>query len=209
MNHEASTLNQILDPEAPPMPESNKISRSLSAEKNTDDNSVATIVMAQRDRLRTRCDALEAERDGFKQELQLQVMTSESLKTDNAQLYEKVKFLQNFRRKDFNDRDLDIEALEQRYESSVDPFKQFSKTERQRKLNEMTPIERIVYMLARQLLATKEARTILFFYILGMHLLVFLTTFHWSHSSACDFSEHHSVMHLHHGPPKIEEAVAD
>ena len=134
-------------------------------------------------------------------------MTSESLKTDNAKLYEKVKYLQNFQRNKVNERDLDLEALEHRYEASVDPFKQFSKAERQRKLNEMTPIERIVYMLARQLLVTKEARTALFFYILGMHFLVFITTFHWSHSSACDFSEHHAVAHLHHGPPKIEDTL--
>jgi len=29
--------------------------------------------------------------------------------------------------------DLDLEALEQRYEASVDPFRQFSRAERQRK----------------------------------------------------------------------------
>ena len=31
------------------------------------------------------------------------------------------------------DRDLDLEALEHRYEASVDPFRQFSRAERQRK----------------------------------------------------------------------------
>jgi len=86
---------------------------------------VATIVMAQRDRLRARCEALEAERDSFKKELQVQVQSAESLKTDNTKLYEKVRYLQSFSNvnnaraahfnKKSNDRDLDLEALEQRY----------------------------------------------------------------------------------------------
>jgi len=61
------------------------------SEKAQDDHSVATIIMAQRDRLRARCDMLEAERDSFKRELQMQVQTSEGMKTDNSKLYEKVR----------------------------------------------------------------------------------------------------------------------
>mmetsp|Transcript_19532 Transcript_19532/g.25303 ORF Transcript_19532/g.25303 Transcript_19532/m.25303 type:complete len:749 (+) Transcript_19532:215-2461(+) len=203
---QANTLDAILDGrEAPPSPPKPSIEKKYQE----DDHSVATIVMAQRDRLRVRCDALEAERDGFKRELQMQVLTSESLKSDNSKLYEKVKYLQNFR-VNKTDRDLDLEALEQRYEDSVDPFKQFSKAERKRKLNQMSPIERIVYMFARQLLGTKQMRTALFCYIVGMHFLVFVTTFHWSHyATSCDFSDHHMVDHLHHAPPKIEKFVGD
>ena len=97
--------------------------------------------MAQRDRLRSRCDALEAERDSFKRELQAQVQSAEGMKTDNTKLYEKVRYLQSFSggNSDYswgNNRasgDLDLEALEQRYEASVDPFRQFSRAERQRK----------------------------------------------------------------------------
>lgn len=126
-----NTLLNILDPNSAPLanpPASNTI--SAASEKAIDDHSVATIVMAQRDRLRARCDALEAERDSFKRELQVQVQTSESLKTDNTKLYEKVRYLQTFNsgssqggsaymRSGRNDRDLDLEALEQRYEASV------------------------------------------------------------------------------------------
>jgi homeobox protein cut-like len=127
-----------------------------------DDHSVATIVMAQRDRLRARCEALEAERDSFKRELQGQVGASESLKADNTKLYEKVRYLQNYNKGPSNrgaynrtsggDRDLDLEALEQRYEASVDPFRQFSKSERQRKLNDMSPMERTVFIVAKTVL---------------------------------------------------------
>ncbi|KAL3788778.1 hypothetical protein ACHAWO_008588 [Cyclotella atomus] len=125
-----NTLLNILDPNAPPVPNppSSSTNSTTATEKADDDHSVATIVMAQRDRLRARCDALEAERDSFKRELQVQVQTAESLKTDNTKLYEKVRYLQTFNsgsnksgsaysRGGRNDRDLDLEALEQRYEA--------------------------------------------------------------------------------------------
>jgi homeobox protein cut-like len=165
-----ATLQSILDPNAPPPP-APLVDASPSpsaAEKADDDHSVATIVMAQRDRLRARCEALEAERDSFKRELQAQVQASESLKADNTKLYEKVRYLQNYNKAPSNrggggggaynrnsggaDRDLDLEALEQRYEASVDPFRQFSKSERQRKLNEMSPMERTVFIVAKTVL---------------------------------------------------------
>lgn len=148
------TLKGILEPEALSTPSAKQIEvPSQPNEKEQDDHSVATIVMAQRDRLRVRCEALEAERDSFKRELQAQVQSSESLKADNAKLYEKVRYLQNFgKSKTLQHRDLDLEALEQRYEASVDPFKQFSKTERQRKLKEMSPMERTVFFVAQTFL---------------------------------------------------------
>lgn len=148
------TLQNILDPDAPSVSASKTPEQSSQAtEKEQDDHSVATIVMAQRDRLRVRCEALEAERDSFKRELQAQVQSAESFKTDNAKLYEKVRYLQNFgKSKTVHHRDLDLEALEQRYEASVDPFKQFSKSERQRKLNEMSPMERMVFIVAKTFL---------------------------------------------------------
>lgn len=224
-----ATLQSILDPNAPitplpPFPESSGSKVSVSAvEKADDDHSVATIVMAQRDRLRARCEALEAERDSFKRELQIQVQAAESLKTDNTKLYEKVRYLQNYsstqtgggggsiynRHKTLNDRDLDLEALEQRYEASVDPFRQFSRAERQRKLNEMSPMERIVFIVAKTVLGSKEMRTGLFFYVLAMHLLVFVTTYHWSHQGGC--GSHHELMdkeQLSHMAPDRQQAAA-
>jgi homeobox protein cut-like len=148
------TLKRILDPEGTSTPSAKQIEvQSQPTEQEQDDHSVASIVMAQRDRLRVRCEALEAERDSFKRELQAQVQASESFKADNTKLYEKVRYLQNFgKSKTSQHRDLDLEALEQRYEASVDPFKQFSKTERQRKLKEMSPMERTVFVVAQTFL---------------------------------------------------------
>lgn len=153
-------LQSVLDPTAErssSKPEAKlPIAPLTSSERAEDDHSVATIVMAQRDRLRARCEALEAERDSFKRELQAQVSAADSLKMDNTKLYEKVRYLQNFAGKNNRthkaEQDLDLEALEQRYEASVDPFRQFSRAERQRKLNEMPPMERTVFVVAKTVL---------------------------------------------------------
>jgi len=207
---EASTLNSILDPDAPPPPPKAEPAPAKS-DKEADDHSVATIVMAQRDRLRARCDALESERDSFKRELQVQVQSAESLKADNTKLYEKVRYLQSFSNsannrggKRANDRDLDLEALEQRYEASVDPFRQFSRAERQRKMQEMPPMDRVVFILAKTVLGTRAMRTALFVYVTCLHLLVFITTAHWSHNGGCDHSDHEHLAHL---PPVVHEAA--
>jgi len=222
-----NTLQQVLDPNAPLVIDSTPKAKTTtpsaaSQERANDDHSVATIVMAQRDRLRARCDALEAERDSFKRELQVQVQTSESLKTDNTKLYEKVRYLQSFNATSggssmrgrnsslSSDRDLDIEALESRYEASVDPFRQFSRAERQRKYNEMSPLEKVVFIVAKTTLGSKEMRKALFFYVLGMHLLVFVTTYHWSHSSSCDFlHKHEALAHFHGGMPIPESPAGE
>mmetsp|Transcript_25752 Transcript_25752/g.37422 ORF Transcript_25752/g.37422 Transcript_25752/m.37422 type:complete len:832 (+) Transcript_25752:45-2540(+) len=229
-----NTLQQILDPTATPISSTlpkaeGTIAQSspltaAAAERANDDHSVATIILAQRDRLRARCDALEAERDSFKRELQVQVQAAESLKSDNAKLYEKVRYLQNFSSKSsrmggssgthgrnnrievgMGDRDLDLEALEQRYEASVDPFRQFGRAERQRKLREMSPMERVVFIVAKTVLGSKEMRKALFFYVIGMHLLVFITTYHWSHELGCEtIHQHEALKHFHGGMPLPE-----
>jgi homeobox protein cut-like len=214
-----STLEKILDPSSSkgdiPIIHAEAVVSSVSdsaTEKRNDDHSVATIVMAQRDRLRARCDALEAERDSFKKELQVQVSTTESLKADNTKLYEKVRYLQSYSNSSGLqarkvDRDLDLEALESRYEASVDPFRQFNRTERQRKIKEMSPMERIVFIVARTVLGSKEMRTVLFFYVLGMHLLVFVTTYHWSHG-CYSVMPSSTIDQMHAGLPELEpEAV--
>lgn len=232
-----NTLQSILDPDNPtPSSELDAILQHQSQQKqtavdndhNNNEHSVATIIMAQRDRLRSRCEVLEAERDSFKRELQLQVQMTESYKSDNTKLYEKVRYLQNYNQScsninnnngrrllhnrgnnnDGNIRDLDLEALEQRYEASVDPFKQFNKAERQRKLNEMSSMERTVFIVAKTVLSTKEMRTGLFVYVVTLHFLVFMTTYHWSHYGGDCSSHFNNLEHMAHLPPDLPEDAA-
>lgn len=260
MGENPGTLQSIMDPASTPSKESSQQGGGVSRdtdnitasqtdiekgsatnsttvsvmERMEDDHSVATIIMAQRDRLRIRCETLEAERDSFKHELQSQVQASESLNADNTKLYEKVRYLQNFNNKrgsgshggrmssgpssggggvsrsrrgtgggGWNDRDLDLEALEERYEASVDPFKQFSRSERRRKLDEMPPMEKMVYIVAKTTLGTKGMRTALFTYVLSLHFLVFVTTYHWSTADDCSSAMMLKNEQLSHLPPIV------
>ena len=222
------TLQSVLDPDsAPPQPAAAPKPPSIkaisAAEKAADDHSVATIIMAQRDRLRSRCEALEAERDSFKSELQAQVDAAESLKADNTKLFEKMRYLQSYGGSGSKtnssaqtgraysrsaSRDLDLEALEQRYEASVDPFRQFGRAERQRKLREMSPMERAVFVVAKAFLGTKEMRSFLFVYVVAMHVLVFATTYHWSHSESSG-SCVHDLEKISHLAPVQQDAMKD
>lgn len=213
-----SSTNTPSTPTSLRTPSSSSSNLKTALEKSNDDHSVATIVMAQRDRLRARCDALEAERDSFKKELQVQVRSAESLKADNTKLYEKVRYLQNFSQSSntpYNrassystsnrDHDLDLEALEERYEASVDPFRQFGRAERARKLKEMTHLERFVFISAKFVLGSKQMRTALVVYVMSMHFLVFITTYHWAHEKSCPNLELHPLLeHMHGGPPLDE-----
>ena len=218
-----ATLQKLIDPMAPPLPTpppKPATPESTANAESTTSHSVETIIMAQRDRLRARCDLLEAERDGFKRELQVQVSTTEQLSLDNSKLYEKVRYLQSYNGSNssiknkyskarLHDKDLDLEALEQKYEASVDPFRQFSRTERQRKINEMSSIERIVFIFAKTLLGNKSMRKILFFYVLSMHMLVFFTTYHISHEVACQTPMiHHTQITGDFDPVKADIAAA-
>jgi len=68
-------------------------------------------------------------------------------------------------------------------------------------------MEKIVFIVAKTTLGSKEMRTALFFYVLAMHLLVFVTTYHWSHASGCDLLHTQDALaHFHGGVPLPETA---
>jgi len=176
-------------------------------------------VQAQRDRLKEKVESVEMERDGLKQELAKEVRGAEQLRGDNVKLYEKVRYLSSALSNGYGEvgsgtvarSEVDLEALETRYEKKVDPFKQFANDERRRAVNKMGPIETVVFVVAKMALGNKEARSVLFFYVLGLHLLCFLTTYHWSHEMGChdfevhpDLLNHPQITHMQGGLPEIE-----
>jgi hypothetical protein len=57
-------------------------------------------------------------------------------------------------------------------------------------------------------IATKEMRTGLFVYVVTLHLLVFMTTYHWSHSGGDCASNFHNLEHMAHLPPDLPEYTA-
>lgn len=63
-------------------------------------------------------------------------------------------------------------------------------------------MERFVFIVAKIVLGTREMRMALFFYMIGMHLLVFITTYHWSHELGCeDLHLHEDLAHFHGAVP--------
>ena len=57
--------------------------------------------------------------------------------------------------------------------------------EKQRKYAELSVAEKITLNTTRMFLSSKFARTFAFFYVVTLHLLVFITVFHWSHAGEC------------------------
>jgi hypothetical protein len=54
--------------------------------------------------------------------------------------------------------------------------------------------------------ATKEMRTALFFYVLILHLLVFVTTYHWSHADQGNVMNYENLAHL---PPNAADHIRE
>jgi hypothetical protein len=52
-------------------------------------------------------------------------------------------------------------------------------------------------------------RTGLFFYVVALHLLVFVTTYHWSHAGGCDYyNDNENLSHLPPAlPPHIQQQI--
>ena len=82
--------------------------------------------------------------------------------------------------------------------------------EKQRKYAELSVAEKITLNTTRMFLSSKFARTFVFFYVITLHLLVFVTVFHWSHSRECPVGGEDgggmggsTVVELHkHAPPE-------
>lgn len=82
------------------------------------------------------------------------------------------------------------------YAEGHDPFADFSRREKARGYEKLNTAERITLRSSQVLLSNKYARTILFFYVLVMHLLVFATLWHFSHVSHrdCDPGDVHPAI---------------
>ena len=54
------------------------------------------------------------------------------------------------------------------------------------RLAELGVMDRFVLSTLKTVLMNRSGRTIILVYFLCMHLLVFVTLYHWSHSQVCD-----------------------
>lgn len=89
----------------------------------------------------------------------------------------------------------------------MNPFSQFSASERARRYTELSVAEKITLGTTRFFLQNKAARSFVFFYALGLHALVFLTVFLWS-AHHCDDLKRTVPLDHHHHPASFMAAAA-
>uniref|UniRef100_A0A9J8BEL6 Protein CASP n=1 Tax=Cyprinus carpio carpio TaxID=630221 RepID=A0A9J8BEL6_CYPCA len=149
-------------------------------------DSMLSIISSQRERFRSRNQELEAN-SSLQQTLQTLQSQLDSLRADNIKLYEKIKFLQSYPNK-AGDSDDTVMRYSSQYEERLDPFASFSKRERQRRYQSLSPWDKATLSLGRVILSNKTARTVAFFYTLMLHCLVFLVLYKvaWSESIGRD-----------------------
>lgn len=186
----------------PPSPRDQEEARGAGEQQT-----LLSVVQAQRDRFRQRSKELESEREALQRDVEHTRQSAEQLRAENLQLYEKVRYLQAYtsagdghgssihssldHRSSLmeagvaSDAALDLDAKYRGlYEDKIDPFVEFSKRERARRYDGLTLAEKITLTTTQAFVSNKTARTFVFFYVLTMHLLVFFTLYHYTHGKA-------------------------
>ncbi len=76
------------------------------------------------------------------------------------------------------------------YEDKMNPFTAFSKAERVRQYQDLGLVDKITLQTTRAFLASKMARSFVFFYVVALHALVFFTLYMWGHHHCADLHYH-------------------
>ncbi|KTF91229.1 hypothetical protein cypCar_00026997 [Cyprinus carpio] len=100
-------------------------------------DSLLSIISSQRERFRWRNQELEAANSSLQQTLQALQSELDSLRA-NIKLYEKIKFLQSYPNR-AGDSDDTVMRYSSQYEERLDPFTSFSKKERLRRYQSLSP----------------------------------------------------------------------
>jgi homeobox protein cut-like len=152
------------------------------------------LVSAQRDRYKSRCDALERDLLDRQRELGSAQLSVQRLQSENVQLYEKVKAIEAAKTDKRKEIAIDIEQKYSRMaEEKNNPFKEFAA--RQQKLQEsnLSMAEKFSLSLTRIVASKKRLRTALFIYALILHALIGIVL--WTHTiqSHCEYANHKTI----------------
>ncbi|PKA52364.1 Protein CASP [Apostasia shenzhenica] len=159
-----------------------------------DQNSMLKVICNQRDRFRTRLREAEEEIRLLKEKISLLMDELEKTKADNVKLYGKIRYIQDYSQEKLVSRgprkyaedvesgfSSDVESKYKKiYEDDINPFAAFSKKERDQRYRELGIRDKITLTSGRFLLGNKYARTFIFFYSIGLHLLVFACLYRMS-----------------------------
>ncbi|KAG2546483.1 hypothetical protein PVAP13_9KG036165 [Panicum virgatum] len=161
------------------------------ASPDQDQNSMLKVICNQRDRFRARLRETEEELRKLKEKYAMLTVELEKTKADNVQLYGKIRYVQDYSHdkivsrgpkkyaEDIESGSSDVEAkYKKMYEDDINPFAAFSKKDQRYK--ELGLRDKITLSSGRFLLGNKYARTFIFFYSIGLHLLVFTLLYRMS-----------------------------
>ena len=148
-------------------------------------DSLLPIVQSQRERYRVRAQELETQTVAQQQQVQLLQNEMDKLRSDNVKLYEKIKFLQSYSAKGSVGSDDTVVRYSSQYDEKLDPFTSFSKRERMKKYMDLRPYDKITLGMGRFIMGNKIARTVVFFYTILLHILVFLVLYKLAYTSSC------------------------
>ncbi|KAF6147118.1 hypothetical protein GIB67_036837 [Kingdonia uniflora] len=152
-----------------------------------DQSSMLRVICNQRDRFRNRLRETEEETRLLKEKIGALSVELEKTKADNVKLYGKIRYVQDYNLEKLVSRgskkhaediesgfSSDVESKYKKiYEDDINPFAAFSKKERDQRYRELGFRDKITLSSGRFLLGNKYARTFVFFYSIGLHLLVF------------------------------------
>ncbi|KAL9254855.1 CASP-like protein [Drosera capensis] len=174
--------------------------RHISSDQ--DQSSMLKVICNQRDRFRARLRESEEEVRLLKDKVRGLTDELEKTKADNIKLYGKIRYVQDYNMEKVVSRgskkhaeDLesgfssDVETkYKKMYEDDINPFAAFSKKERDQRYKELGLRDRLTLTSGRFLLGNKYARTFVFFYTIGLHVLVFTCLYRMS-----------ALSHMRHG----------
>ncbi|XP_012558944.1 protein CASP-like isoform X1 [Hydra vulgaris] len=164
--------------------------------------SLLPIVSSQRERFRLK--NLELESQSRHQQYQISMLQNEvdSVRQDNVKLYEKIKFLQSYPNKNNLSMKIDDDSTQRysnSYEERIDPFNDFSRKEKLQRYSNLSTPEKITLNMTRFILSNKVARTLVFFYTIILHCLVFLVLYKFAYTESCKdamlpFSDYERIL---------------
>lgn len=146
---------------------------------NSKDSSILPVITQQRDRFRKKNKELEDEnKKQFSKVIELKREIN-SLKTDNRELYEKIRFLEYHQNSSNNSignkhgNDIESRYMSD-YENDLHPIEQFRIMETKRINSKITPWDRIFIQITKTVLSTQLTRWLFVAYCCSLHLLIMM-----------------------------------
>ncbi|SCU99577.1 LAME_0G03928g1_1 [Lachancea meyersii CBS 8951] len=137
-------------------------------------STILPIITQQRDRLRSKTTELEKklrQTNVNHGHLRAEV---DRLKSDNAKMYERIRFLSSYGSKNVDSEDQS--SYSRNYNESLYPLAEFKQQELNRmQRNGINPLEKLFLSFAKVVLANKTNRMLFMLYCLGLHALVLMT----------------------------------